>query len=633
MYIRKTKTSSRKNGGSYYTYRLVESVRTEKGVSQRTLLNLGKDFPFPKDQWPALSRRIKDILGGQTSLVPLDENLEPAAQRYAARIIQAQENNFELEENKKNISEFHSIDINSVEMARPRSVSIEHVVYDSLRQLKLDKKLVDFGFNKHEVHSALGVLVGRMAAPGSELFTHNWLRNHSGLGELVNYDYEGMSLTRIYKASDLLFSHKEKLETHLYERERSLFQFQETITLYDLTNTYFEGSGLFNDFASYGHSKEKRTDCPIVTLGLVLDGSGFPKKSEFFKGNVTESKTLEGMIESLTSNSDSRKQQSLITHKPTIVMDAGIATEANVDWLKSQQYPYIVVSRKRHKEFSEEKAVLIKKDKNSIVRAYKVLNKKTDEIELYCHSSLREEKEKAIRNQFSVRFEDSLQKMDAGLHKKGCLKKYDKVLEKLGRLKQQYNRVQKNYKITVKKDEQSANAVKVDWKHTHQPDSADENPGVYCLRTNQDLDEKELWSTYTMLTDLEAVFRSLKSELGLRPNFHQKKDRVLAHIFISLLSYHVVHTIRCQLKKKGINSSWNSLRQQLKGQNRTTITMQSHDNEIIHIRKSTHPEPRQQTIYNALNLPHHPGKAVKKIVKIKNKICSAIATPPERLTS
>ena len=174
MYIRKTKTSNRKNGGSYYTYRLVESVRTEKGVSQRTLLNLGKNFSFPKDQWSALSRRIKDILGEQMSLVPLDENLEPAAQRYAALIIQAQENNLELEEKIKNSAEFHSIDINNLEMARPRSVSVEHVVYESLRHLELDKKLVDLGFNKHEVHSALGVLVGRMVAPGSELFTHDW---------------------------------------------------------------------------------------------------------------------------------------------------------------------------------------------------------------------------------------------------------------------------------------------------------------------------------------------------------------------------------------------------------------------------------------------------------------------------
>jgi len=133
-------------------------------------------------------------------------------------------------------------------------------------------------------------------------------------------------------------------------------------------------------------------------------------------------------------------------------MDAGIATEDNINWLKKEQYHYLVVSRKRHREFSEKEAVVVKKDKDCTVKAYKKINDKTGEVELYCHSTRREDKERAIYNRFSTRFEEALDKLDSGLHKKGCVKKYDKVLVSLGRLKQKYSRAAKNYRITVNKD-------------------------------------------------------------------------------------------------------------------------------------------------------------------------------------
>jgi transposase len=466
------------------------------------------------------------------------------------------------------------------------------------------------------------------------LATHFWLQNISGLGELFGYDYEDMSLTRIYEAADLLIKKKKEIEKHLYERQMSLFKFEETITLYDLTNTYFEGSGKFNDLAARGKSKEKRTDCPLVTLGLVLDGSGFPKRSEVFAGNVTESKTLEKMINSLTKGTGKStvevKQRELFERKsPIIVMDAGIATEENIKWLKSNKRRYLVVSRKRHREFCEDKSVAVKKTRECTVRAYKVTNEETGEVELYCHSTRRECKEKAIQDRFAKSFEEQIQKLDAGLTKKGCLKKYDKVTEKIGRLKEKYSKAAKNYKVTVRKDNQTNNAVKILLEKKDRTDSPDSHPGVYCLRTDVDtLDESTLWRTYTMLTDLESVFRSLKSELGLRPVYHYKTNRVSGHLFISLLAYHLVHTIRFQLKEKEIHLSWKSIREQLNGQDRTTTMMQEENGNTIYIRKSTRPEPRHQTIYDALNLSYYPGKYEKSIVK-NDKIRSAIHEDPK----
>ena len=620
MYIRRTTIKSRKNGEPYYTYRLVESVRTSKGVRQRTLLNLGSNFSCPRESWPDLARRIGEIISGQKQLFPPVSDLEDAAQRYAALIIQSKNRADGIDGDSTTSSDYRNVDISTLEFMRPRSIGTEHVAYEALQQLQLDKKLQELGLNKHQLCTAIGTVIGRMIEPGSELSTHYWLQNHTGLGELIGYDYESMKLTRMYQISDILLKHKQELEQHLYERQRSIFQFEETITLYDLTNTYFEGSGKYNGLAANGHSKEKRTDCPLVTLGLVLDSSGFPIRSEVFAGNASEPQTLAKMIKGLKGSplrqAERTEQQQLFKQgKPTIVMDAGIATEDNINWLKKERYHYLVVSRKRHREFSEKEAVVVKKDKDCTVKAYKKINDKTGEVELYCHSTRRENKERAIYNRFSTRFEEALDKLDSGLHKKGCVKKYDKVLVSLGRLKQKYSRAAKNYRITVNKDKKTGNAIRIIKKRKELPNSTDSYPGVYCLRTNQNTwDEFTLWRTYTMLTDLEAVFRSLKSELGLRPVFHQKTKRVSGHLFITLLAYHLIHTIRCQLKMKNIHSSWSDLRKQLKGQDRITVSMNCQNGETVHIRKSTRPEPRQQVIYNALGLTHYPGRTIKKVV-------------------
>ena len=193
------------------------------------------------------------------------------------------------------------------------------------------------------------------------------------------------------------------------------------------------------------------------------------------------------------------------------------------------------------------------------------------------------------------------------------MKQYDKVLQRLGRLKQQYARAAQYYDIRVEHDETTGKASAIDWYR--KTSIEDTHPGVYCLRTNQDSwDEATLWRTYTMLTDLEAVFRSLKSELGLRPVFHHKTDRVSAHLFISVLAYHLVHTIRFQLKACGIHLSWEGLRRELAGQDRITVVLKRSDGKTLHIRKTTRAEPRQQVIYDALGLSERPGKTEKTII-------------------
>ncbi|HID06087.1 MAG TPA: IS1634 family transposase, partial [Armatimonadetes bacterium] len=368
------------------------------------------------------------------------------------------------------LSEYYSIGPDGMELIRPRRVGIEHLALHAVSQLGLERKLKGLGFTQPQIAAALGNIVARMASPASELATHHWLQHTSGLGELTDYHYEDMPLERLYRISDRLWKHKDALEEHLYRQERNLFGFGETITLYDLTNTFFEGTAAANPKARFGCSKEKRTDCPLVTLGLVLDGSGFPRKSEIFAGNVSEGDTLEGMLTGLGA-----------TQGSMIIMDAGIASDANIQWLSEQGYRYLVVSRKRNREFDADKATTVKQIPGQQVKVQRIHNSETGEVELYCHSQMREKKEQAIQDRFSSRFEDELQKIADGLHKKGYTKRYDKVLERIGRLKQKYSRAAQHYRVTVTPDPKSELTKSIQWKRQPKQNTQATHPGVYCL--------------------------------------------------------------------------------------------------------------------------------------------------------
>lgn len=201
-----------------------------------------------------------------------------------------------------------------------------------------------------------------------------------------------------------------------------------------------------------------------------------------------------------------------------------------------------------------------------------------------------------------------------GLSKKGTTKRYDKILERMGRLKKKYHRVAQHYTIRVEHDDADNKATAIHWERSEKPHSLATHPGVYCLRTNLiDWDETALWNTYTMLTDLAAVLRSLKSELGMRPNFHQKKARIEGHLFITLLAYHLVHTIRTQLKSQGIRDRWEAIRRKLENQQRITVSLKREDGKAVHIRKTTRAEPHQKAIYDALGISAKPGNIEKTI--------------------
>jgi transposase len=622
MYIRRTKTKTTDQGGASFTYRIVESVRVGTQVKQRTLLNLGKDFAIEPAQWPLLTARIEQFLQGskphQAELFDLADDLgqllEAAAERYSTLIIA------KLAQPVASASsdqDYHSVDINHIEAIQARSIGVEILALHVVMQLQLDQKLAALGFNKIDSAAALGSIIGRMISPGSELQTHDWLQSRTGLGELLDHDYGSTSLTRLYTISDTLLKHQAALEAFLAGQEQTLFDLNRSIVLYDLTNTYFEGQCTQNPKAQFGRSKEKRSDCPLVTLGLVLDGDGFPLGSQVFPGNASEPATLALMLGGLQGKNP------LSCEKPVIIMDAGIASASNIAWLSEHGYQYLVVSREGHAKDprDQESAVMVRKTEHNSVAVYREIDAETGETRLYCHSELKAKKEQAIRNRFHIRLEEGLDKLNAGLDKKGTTKNYAKILERIGRLREKNSRVAQDYSIEVIADADKNNAIRIEWKREFQSDQKDQHCGVYCLRTNiPDWSEEQLWTTYTMLTEIEATFRSLKTDLGLRPVYHHKEDRVTGHLFITLLAYHLVHTLRYQLKQQGIQLSWDSIRNIMSTQQRITITLPTDDHKTIHLRTTTQAEARQKQLYAALNIKSDPIGKCKTIIDKKKSV-------------
>ena len=299
----------------------------------------------------------------------------------------------------------------------------------------------------------------------------------------------------------------------------------------------------------------------------------------------------------------------------TVVMDAGIATEANLVWLKQHGYEYLVVSRKQTRQFDPALATEVQTAGEDTIKVQRVQGQTTGEVLLYCYSPARAAKDQAIDTKKATGFEAALQKLAAGLSKPRGAKNPAKIQERLGRAKQKYPRVARHYSINVVLDAAGKRVNALHWAKAPKPGSALTHPGVYCLRTTLSApSDAELWRIYAMLTNLEAVFRSLKTDLGLRPVHHRIERRVEAHLFISVLAYYFVHTIRLQLKAQGIHHSWQTLRHTLATQVRITATLQRRDGGTVHIRKASRPEPQQQKLYSALKLPANPGGTHQSVV-------------------
>jgi hypothetical protein len=616
MFIRETVKS--KKGKKYIQHQLVESIRTPNGPRQKLLLNMGF-LDLARDQWKDLANTIESELHGQQSLFSINLEIEKLAKHYARVIIKERLNKeseiIERESGKEKF-EYETVDINSVSTSDSRTIGVEHVVTSSMQEYNLDRILKKLKFTDHQIDYAKMLIAGRLAHPASERETVRWINENSAICELLKTDSKVYD-NALHRESGLLLENHEEIEQSLSETAREIFDLKETIILYDLTNTYFEGSKRNSKIAKPGRSKERRNDRPLVTLALTVDADGFPKQSRVLEGNVSEPGTLEDMLNKLSEANDG-----FDTDK-TIVIDAGIATEENIEIIKQKRFQYVAVSRKRlyPEDFwsgSTEKDLKLYDEK--IVLKVKLV-KRDGEAWLHCHSELKEAKERAILEKKLEKFEQELKKIRDGLMKKGTRKGYRSIVERIGRIKERYG-VGSLYDIEIHQVE--GKVTKIEYSKNPKGKAKQQKVGDYILRTNRlDLTEKEISKIHRSLTIVESSFRSMKSHLGLRPIHHKRDIMTCAHIFITVIAYHILAGILKKIRRKGINYNWDTIRNILSTHVRVTTTFKTEDETTINVRNSTTPTIRQQEIYDALEIKKQPLKKVKIRTELrKNKKCS-----------
>ena len=612
MWIKPVKKKDRKGQLKYTYYRLMQSIRTPAGVKHRTILNLG-NLQINKEKYKDLANRIEEITLGQKNVfAPIDQDIEPLATHYASLIIEKELILKKVINEEESEPKFEKVNISSLKNTHCRTIGGEHLCLSTFKQLKLDKYLKTIGFTTEQINLTAAMITGRLLSPGSERATKDWIQNISGIGELLGTDYKNLSNNAPYRISDLLLKHKLDIEQHLQQQEEKLFSLNSKIILYDLTNTYIEGKGKDIAKASFGRSKEKRSDCLLITLGLIIDENGFPKGSRIMDGNVSEPSTLLSMIKEM----ESLETKTLNKGKKTVLIDAGIATKDNLLKLKESGYDYVCVSRNKPIELSEidsKGSVIVKEDKHNKVEV--TMATSGDETILYCKSNLKRKKEQAMKTKYQERFEVGLATIESSLNKARGMKKYDQILKRIGRVIEKHKRVARFYEITVTEDKESGNAASITWKRKNEELLNQNFAGSYFLKTSRtDLSEQEIWSLYITLNQVEDAFRAIKTDLEARPIYHRKGKRVDGHLFIVILAYHLLNTIRYQLKSRNINLRFSSIRKRLSTHTVVTTSFTNEAGRRIHIRNCVEAEPLHTVIYDALGISHVPLKPVNTVL-------------------
>jgi hypothetical protein len=408
-----------------------------------------------------------------------------------------------------------------------------------LDQLDIRTFLTKNDWPEEHIQLALTHIISRAVYPASELRTSQWIKENSAVCELTGYPVEKITKDKLYETSKRLYKVKEELEKHLSNRTNELFDLTDKIILYDLTNTYFEGSMRGSKIARFGRSKEKRSDARLVVLAVVVNIEGFLKYSQIFEGNIADSKTLAQIIAELSARTSATER------RPVVVLDAGIATEDNLKLLKKNKFEYMCVSRSGMNKYTvdtESKPVKIVDKKQQELTLQKVTVEGSTDTWLRVHSAAKALKESGMNSRFSERFEQGLTQIEESLGKKGGVKKQEKVWERIGRLKTKYRSIHKYYDIETQANDKGT-VTKISWKQK----AVEKKEGYYLLRTTLDQkDEQVQWTIYNTIREIEATFRVLKTDLDLRPVYHKTDTAAMAHLHLGLLAYWVVNTIRHQ---------------------------------------------------------------------------------------
>jgi len=602
MYIRKTTKKAKDK--IYENYLLVESVMTPKGPRQKTICSLGHLKPRPRKEWLLLAQKVETALKGQLTFEKPEPEVEEILEK--AKAFEAQEKRA-LKDKDDDVVSIHT---DKVQMERAREAGPVHVGYQFWKKLKMDEILKRAGFSEKARLLTLLMVMNRLVAPSSEHKMPDWV-NGTALSDILSVDLTSLNDDALYRNLDKLYPRRDIIEALLTEKEKTLFDLNDTIYLYDLTSTYFEGACLLNSQAKRGYSRDKRFDCKQVLVGLVIDRDGFPKAHEIFPGNRKDCSTLTEMLDTLEKRVGKKEGA-------TVVVDRGMAFQDNIDEIKEKGYHYIVATRQAERnEYLDEfekggfsEVIRSVSPTNPFKKKSSVLVKKIekgDELLALCISDKRSEKDKAIREFHQKKLITDLKKLAKRIAT-GRLKKEEKIYEAIGRIKERYPRVARYYRI-----EYDSLMKELSYRENAEKKSIAESlDGSYMLRTDRtDMSDDEIWRTYSLLSRCENAFRNMKSPLCERPIFHQLKRRVQTHIFLCILAYHLLVAIEKTLSDEGIHTSWLTVKDTLKTHQVATVILPTTSGEILKIRKGVNAEPKHLEIYKNLKISSEIMKPVK----------------------
>lgn len=590
-------------------YKLCESYRINGSIRHHIVIGLGKlDELETVEEKKLLGSRIEEMIlnGGNTlPMEGMDPKVEQLARHFYTEI--KAKKRYDVHPGK---GDWEKVDLSTLKNKDAREMGAEWLCKQAFEQLGIGEFLHQQGWGEETVSLATTHIITRAVYPSSELKAVSYIKENSGICELTGYDKEKVTKDVLYGISHKLYSIKGQLENYLSRRTNELFDLEDKIILYDLTNTYFEGRMQGSEIAKFGRSKEKRSDAKIIVLAVVINREGFLKYSNIFEGNMADCKTLEVMIDTLS------RQTSRTTRKPIVVIDAGIATEGNIAMLKNKGYDYMCVTRSTLKDFYADTGsvpVQIKDKKDQPIELLKVRTNQDSDHYLWVKSQAKALKENSMNGLLSQRFEEGIRNIHDGVSKKNGTKKLEKVYERIGRIKQKYPSVHNYYDITVT-DDGKGFVTKVSCKHKSGED-ADRGAGIYFLRTSLDQnDEKTLWTIYNVIREIEYTFRVLKTDLDLRPIYHKTDAASMAHLHLGILAYWLVATIRYQLKQKGVHTDWREITRIMNTQKCVTTSMENIKDEIISIRQCTEPILQVKKIYDLLNYKYVPFTRKKSVV-------------------
>lgn len=606
MFIKKV--TNRKSGKTYISYRLVKSKRIDGVPRHINILDLGSLADISVEKHKDLANRIEQLISNQLDILSwtgLDDEVEELSQYFYRRLIKKQLESIPLEMEKTVNKEIVEVNLNSFETIDSKEIGGEWLCHQTFEELELAGFLSNYlGFNKNEVALSLLSLIGRMLHPASELCTAKWLNENSAAFELVSPNSGRVDRNRLTNATLSLFQNKDAIEDYISGKVDDIFGLEDKYFLYDLTNTHFEGSAIGCEKAKFGRNKQKRNDCRQITLGLLTDSSGLPKRSRYYAGNIGEVTTFSQVLDDLEKGSKNKK--------PVIVMDSGIASEDNLKTALSRGFDYICVSRSGHgnllEQVSQDKLITFKnKSKEEVKTQFfdsKVVYEKDGkqhcqkERILYVETQAKRGKEIAMISKKRQRFETGMETIALSLEKPGADKTVRTINQRIGRIKEKCKGIGEEYDIEMEENE--GKIVELSWKY-NQDNRAERKAGKYFIRTSIEADKEQLlWKLYRILGEIESSFKVLKSDLDMRPIFHQKGENIEAHLNLAVLSYFIVSFIHHRLKQKNIHHRWIEIVRIMATQKCNINTIVDSKNRTIVLKTCTRAQQKAADIYSAM---------------------------------